>query len=417
MDSQFTENICKQPVLNIGMLGSVSDGKSTCVRALTGVKTQRHSSEKTRNITIKPGYANMKIWSKDDTLYSTDSKPSTYQVDGEECQLVHHLSFVDCPGHQELILTMLGSIKLMNGAIVVVSAADPIDKKPQLIQHLAAIKLAGLKNIIVCLNKLDLVSKDIAMERYQELQSTLRKFNIEPRNIIPTSFNKNIGVSWLLEEIMEAFKPEEEVEADACFMATRSFDINKAGNDWTELKGGVIGGSLFNGTLQVNDVIEIRPGICGKNRQGKLISQPIKSKILSVKTDQEELTQIFPGGLMGIGTDIDPYYCKDDNLAGNMIGLEGTLPSVYDSVELKHQIIEDFGGSWKPKMNDNMFLQIGTLSISSIITQVSKKTIKLNLSRPACIDKDMNIMISHKEDGIMKIVASGTLKNGNKIVD
>ena len=119
---------------------------------------------------------------------------------------------------------------------------------------------------------------------------------------------------------------------------------------------------------------------------------------------------------MGIGTEIDPYYCKDDNLA-NMIGLVGKLPSVYDSVELKFKLIDDFGGSWKPKMNDNTFLQIGTLSISSQITQVSKKTIKLNLSRPACIDKDMNIMISHKEDGIMKIVACGTLKSGNKIVD
>jgi len=211
--------------------------------------------------------------------------------------------------------------------------------------------------------------------------------------------------------------PPKETENDACFMATRSFDINKPGCDWTELKGGVIGGSLFNGRLGINDIIEIRPGICGKGKDGKLISQPIKSKILSVKTDQEELEHIFPGGLMGIGTDIDPYYCKDDMLAGNMIGLEGTLPSVYDSVQLKYNIIEDFGGLWKPKLNDNMFLQIGTLSIPSIVTLVNKKSIKLNLSRPACIDRDINIMISHKEDGIMKIVASGKLENGNKIVD
>jgi len=417
MDSQFNEKISKQPVLNVGMLGSVSDGKSTGVRALTGIKTQRHSAEKTRNITIKPGYANMKIWTNGDKFYSTDSKPDEYKVGDEECKLVHHLSFVDCPGHQELILTMLGSIKLMDAVIVVVSAADPIAKKPQLIQHLAAIKLSGIDNIIVCLNKLDLVTKEVAIERYQELQKLLDTYNIVPKSIIPTSFNKNIGVSWLLKEILTHFMPPKETENDACFMATRSFDINKPGCDWTELKGGVIGGSLFNGRLGINDIIEIRPGICGKGKDGKLISQPIKSKILSVKTDQEELEHIFPGGLMGIGTDIDPYYCKDDMLAGNMIGLEGTLPSVYDSVQLKYNIIEDFGGLWKPKLNDNMFLQIGTLSIPSIVTLVNKKSIKLNLSRPACIDRDINIMISHKEDGIMKIVASGKLENGNKIVD
>ena len=126
-------NNFKQPTLNVGMLGSVSDGKSTCVQKCTGTKTQRHSSEQTRNITIKPGYANMKIWSNGTNLYSTNSKPDNHVVDGEECKLVNHISFVDCPGHQELILTMLGSIKLMNAIIVVVSAAESIEKKPQLI--------------------------------------------------------------------------------------------------------------------------------------------------------------------------------------------------------------------------------------------------------------------------------------------
>ena len=417
MDSQFYESICKQPVLNVGMLGSVSDGKSTCVRELTGIKTQRHSSEKTRNITIKPGYANLKIWSDGDKLYSTDSKPTILSKNDKDCSLVHHLSFIDCPGHQELILTMLGSIRLMDAVIVIVSAADPIEKKPQLIQHLAAIKLSGIKKILVCLNKLDLVTKDVANERHEELQKVLSRFDIKPIKIIPTSFNKKIGVSWLLQEILDNFIPNNNVDEASRFMATRSFDINKPGSNWNDLKGGVLGGSLFNGKLNVDDVIEIRPGICGKGKDGKLISQPIKTKILSIKTDQEELENMLPGGLMGVGTDIDPFYCKDDQLAGNIIGLEGTLPSVYDSIELNFEIIEDFGGIWKPKVNDNVFLQVGTLSISSILTQVLKKTIKLSLSRPACIDKDLMIMISHKEDGIMKIVASGKIKSGNKIVN
>lgn len=417
MDAEFYESICKQPVLNVGMLGSVSDGKSTCVRELTGIKTQRHSSEKTRNITIKPGYANLKIWSDGERLYSTDSKPTILLKNDRDCNLVHHLSFIDCPGHQELILTMLGSIRLMDAVIVIVSVADPIEKKPQLIQHLAAIKLSGLKKILVCLNKLDLVTKDVANERYEELQKVLSSFNIKPINIIPTCFNKKIGVSWLLQEILDNFIPDNNVDEVSRFMATRSFDINKPGSNWNDLKGGVLGGSLFNGKLNVDDVIEIRPGICGKGKNGKLISQPIKTKILSIKTDQEELENMLPGGLMGVGTDIDPFYCKDDQLAGNIIGLEGTLPSVYDSVQLKFELIEDFGGVWKPKVNDNVFLQVGTLSISSTLTQVSKKIIKLDLSRPACIDEDLMIMISHKEEGIMKIVASGTIKSGNKIVN
>ena len=399
------------------MLGSVSDGKSTCVQKCTGTKTQRHSSEQTRNITIKPGYANMKIWSNGTNLYSTNSKPDNHVVDGEECKLVNHISFVDCPGHQELILTMLGSIKLMNAIIVVVSAAESIEKKPQLIQHLAAVKLSGIKNVLVCLNKLDLINIETARSRYKELISILRRFEIEPKKIIPTSFNKGIGVNWLLEEIMENFKTDEDDKSASCFMATRSFDINKAGDDWTKLKGGVIGGSLFNGSLSVGDEVEIRPGVCGKKKDGSLVAQPIKTKILSFKTDQESLDLIRPGGLIGIGTEVDPYYCKDDLLAGNKIGLIGTLPSVYDSIKLKYKIINDFGGDWKPKAKDIVNLQIGTLSISSEVTSFSKKELSFKLSRPACIESNTKVMVSHKEDGIMKIVAVGTLVSGNKLVE
>lgn len=411
-------NLNNQPYINLGMLGSVSDGKSTCVLVTTGTKTQRHSKEQTRNITIKPGYANMKIWKNNDNLYSSSSKNEEYIVDEETCELVNHISFIDCPGHHELILTMLGSIKLMHGGIVVVSAAEPIEKKPQLIQHLAAIKIAGIENIIICLNKLDLVDIETARERYQELIRLLRKFDINPKSIIPTSFNKKIGVEWLLEEIMNNFNLEEQKkEEPAEFLVTRSFDVNKPGNDWSDVKGGVLGGSLLNGELKVGDKVEIRPGICGKGLDGKLISKPIITEVLSLETDSKNLEKIRPGGLIGIGTNVDPYYCKDDQLSGNIIGLVGTLPSVYDSIKLKYKIIDDFGGNWKPKVNDNIFLQVGTLSIGSVIKEFNKKNFLVELTRPACIDSDSMIMVSHKEEGIMKIVASASLISGNKLID
>ena len=149
----------KHPILNIGTLGSVSHGKSTLVSMLTGTKTQRHSDEQIRNITIKPGYANLKIWKNGEDYTTTNSE--TYELEGYN--LVHHISFVDCPGHQELIQVMLGSVSLMKGAIVVVSAAEEIEKCKQLIQHLAAAKLAKLENLIVLFNKLDLIDKDKAL--------------------------------------------------------------------------------------------------------------------------------------------------------------------------------------------------------------------------------------------------------------
>jgi translation initiation factor 2 subunit 3 len=193
------ENIELQPIINIGMLGSVSDGKSTTVFGLTGKKTQCHSDEMKRNITIKPGYANMKIYENEGEYHLnnyTDSK------------LVHHVSFIDCPGHYQLIVTMMSCIKLMDGIILVVSAAEPIEKKPQLIHHIMAIKMSGIKNVIVIFNKLDLIKKKVAQDRYIELVTLLQKYEIEPKIIIPSSMNHNIGTDYLLKSIMKYMGPE-----------------------------------------------------------------------------------------------------------------------------------------------------------------------------------------------------------------
>ena len=87
-----------QPILNLGTLGSVSSGKSTALLSLTGEKTQRHRSELVRNITIKAGYCNMKVYQTKDGNY----KSSSWKLKLDDDKLVHHLSFVDCPGHQQL---------------------------------------------------------------------------------------------------------------------------------------------------------------------------------------------------------------------------------------------------------------------------------------------------------------------------
>ena len=183
------ENIINnQPIINIGCLGCVSDGKSTLIEKLTGIKTQRHSTEQDKNITIKQGYGNMKIWKNtnpdlneinnmlnpvslvqdlptnsanslsskltDNTIikstttlpisnpkdlmtvyYTTDATVTNLNLNNKAMELVNHISFVDCPGHQDLIQTLLTSISLMDGAIFVIAVNQPITKKNQLIQH------------------------------------------------------------------------------------------------------------------------------------------------------------------------------------------------------------------------------------------------------------------------------------------
>lgn len=404
-----------QPNFNLGTLGSVSDGKSTMIYQLTGIKTQKHSSEKHRNITIKPGYANLKIWFCNNCNNYESSSSNQNEMKCKCCeentQLINYLSFVDCPGHAELILTMMGSISLMTGAIVIVSAAESINKKPQLIQHLIASKMANIDKLIICFNKLDLISKEVAIERKKELDDLLKKLDIKPYIIIPTAFNKKLGIQYLLKAIMEVFPPKENnnKENNSFFRITRSFDINKIGTNWTDIQGGVIGGSLIHGQLNIGDTVEIKPGILSKNKDGKFINQPIITKILSLETDNKNLDKLNPGGLVGIGTEIDPYYCKNDMLSGNILGKVGTLPDIYTEVKLKYKQLDEFDGKWNPKNGDTIFLQIGNISVESRLIKNNKDNFIFNLLKPTCIEENTKILVCRKEDNILKIVGFGIM--------
>jgi translation initiation factor 2 subunit 3 len=397
-----------QPIINIGCLGSVSDGKSTLVEKLTDTKTQRHSTEKDRNITIKQGYGNMKIWTDNENNYYTTN--SSYD-DYNSYNLVNHISFVDCPGHHTLIQTMLASISLMDGAIIIISVDQPLNNKNQLIQHLIAAKLGKLKKLIICLNKIDLVSKNIVLERKKELDEILLKYDIKPYIIIPTCFNKKIGLNYVVKSIMELFNCNSyinRISEKPIFRISRSFDINKPGTDWINMNGGVLGGSLIHGQLKVGDEIEIRPGLINKD---KLTWTPLKTKILSIKSENNSLNSIIPGGLIGIGTDIDPYYCKNDLLIGNIVGLTNFMPDVYTEINVK--LNNEF------KLEETIFhigelliLQFGTRSCNATIKNIELNNIFCELKKHVCISKNENIIIcKYNNDKSIKIITTGHIYN------
>jgi translation initiation factor 2 subunit 3 len=412
--TQINTILNNQPIVRIGMLGSVSHGKSTFVNKVTGIKTQKHSSEKTRNITIKQGYANMKLWSDGDGFYPTDSEVTSY----EDYELVNHISFIDCPGHQEYIDTMLSSVNMMDGAIVIVAADQKLSHNPQLVQHLAALSLYDVKKLIICINKIDLVESHIVMERKEELDTLLEEYNIIPYIIIPTSFNKMIGVKYVLDSIMKLFNPTEylkNLEMNPLFKTSRSFDINKPGTDWNDISGGVIGGTLFSGSLKVGDTIEIRPGQVSKQKD-KYNCTPFKTVIQSIKTDNINLDSIIPGGLIAIGTDLDPFYCKKDNMSGNIVGRVGMLPSVYHTINMKGNVVTTFGFKWEPKENDSVMLSIGTRMCEARLCKNLNDVFTFELMKPVCIEDNMMIVICRTIDKILRIVGKGNLIESNKLV-
>src|SRR5699024_797891 len=114
----------------------------------------------------------------------------------------------------------------------------------------------------------------------------------------------------------------------------RSFDVNKPGSEVEDIKGGVAGGSILKSVLTVGMEIEVRPGIIDKDENGKMRRYPIRSRIVSLYADQNDLQYAVPGGLIGVGTKIDPMLTRGDRMVGHVLGAVGTLPEMYVELEI-----------------------------------------------------------------------------------
>merc|ERR1711975_207398 len=175
------EVISRQATINIGTIGHVAHGKSTVVKAISGVQTVRFTNELERNITIKLGYANAKIYKcsnpeckppgcyKSHGSATIDNPPCEIPGCGGTMKLLRHVSFVDCPGHDVLMATMLNGAAVMDAALLLVAGNESCPQ-PQTSEHLAAIEIMKLKHILILQNKIDLVKKDQAQQQMQDIR-------------------------------------------------------------------------------------------------------------------------------------------------------------------------------------------------------------------------------------------------------
>lgn len=390
------------PEANIGLVGHVAHGKTTLTRALTGKLTLTHSEELKRGITIRLGYADSTIFKKKGGGLTTDEK--------EGSEPLRTISFVDAPGHETLMATVLSGASLMDGAILMVSAVEKCPQ-PQTREHLAALEVVGIKNVVVVQNKVDLVTPERAMESYNEIKSFLKGSLIEDAPVIPVSAQHGVNVDVVL-EALEKFIPtpkRSEVKEPRMLVA-RSFDINKPGAEIKKLAGGVLGGSIIQGEFKVGDEIEIRPGV----KMGEKY-RSLRSTVTGLHKAGAKLDVAGPGGLMGMMTDLDPYLTKSDSLVGNMIGYPGKLPDARDVLSLKVTMIkrvvgaEDFAGTKPMKVGDNLLLNVGTARSVGEITNIKKDNVDMRLKIPLVADKGSRVVISRMLGGRWRLVGYGTI--------
>jgi translation initiation factor 2 subunit 3 len=390
------------------MLGHVAHGKTSLVEAISGKLTLTHSEELKRGITIRLGYADASIYKcLNCGKYSTSPKcPFCFS----DTELQRTVSFIDAPGHETLMATVLTGTSLMDGAILIIAANEKCPQ-PQTREHLAVLELMGIKNVIIVQSKIDLVSEEEALKNYHQIKDFVKGTSLEEAPIIPVSSQQRVNIDAVLEAIEKFIPtPKRDETKDLKMFVARSFDINKPGTEPEKLVGGVLGGAIAQGKLKLEDEIEIRPGI----RLGEKF-QPLFTKVVGLQKAKLDLEEAGPGGLLGILTELDPFLTKSDSLVGNVVGLPGKLPEVFSSLSLEVNLLERVVGSedlkeMAPiKLNEDLMINVGTARSVGTVVEMKKNRIQLKMKIPVCAEKEDKIVISRQVAGRWRLVGYGVI--------
>ena len=394
------------------MVGHVDHGKTTLTQALTGKWTDQHSEEMKRGISIKLGYADADFYHvkmKDGTEHYT-SEPDKKEFKGGKLEHLRTVSFVDAPGHETLMAVMLSGAAIMDAAILIIAANEKCPQ-PQTREHLSALEIMGFDKFIIVQNKIDVCSKKRAVESYNEIKEFLKGSLLEDSPIIPVSAHHNRNIDLLINAIEELFpSPNKDLKSDFNMNIARSFDINKPGTLPKKMKGGVLGGTVSIGKINVGDKIEILPG-----RSTKKGLEPITTEVSSLHSGVSR-ESLGPGGLVAIGTSLDPAMTKSDSLLGNVIGKPGTLPPVWDKFSVEAKLLDRVVGTKniqdmdELKTKEPLMITVGTRTTVGIPITVRENIVDINLTIPVCAPVGQRIALSRRVDGKWHLIGYGIIK-------
>lgn len=392
--------------MNIGMLGHVDHGKTTLTKALTGKWTDTHSEEIKRGISIRLGYADAYLYQDEKTkkFYATKEQCA---AEGGKPKLVRKISIVDAPGHETLMTTVISATSILDGVIFLIAANEPCPQ-PQTTEHLLVLNSTGIKNIIVVQTKIDLVTKEKAVENYNQIKAFLKGSAAENAPIIPISANAGLNIDVLLRAINDVMAaPKHDEKAELRMYVSRSFDVNRPGTPVGELSGGVLGGSIVQGVLKVGDEIEIKPGIV-KKEGGKPVA--ITCKVQGLMEEAEKLESARPGGLVAIGTTLDPSLTKSDALVGSVVGRKGEVPDPIDTISVKYTLLERADLQNAPlRENEPVVVNVHTATGVGLVAKLAKGIATIKLKKPTVAYKDMHVALSRKVGQRWRLSAWGKI--------
>ena len=346
----------------VGMSGHIDHGKTTLIKALTGKNTDILKEEIERGMTVDVGFA-----------FLNDK-----------------ITLIDVPGHKRFLKNMLVGVNSIDMALLVIAADDGI--MPQTIEHINILRLLKIKNLVIALNKIDLVDSDWLHLVHQEISETLYKKGFNDSKIVHISAFKGIGVD-KLKNVIEEKSQIKHVRNDIGFFRMhidRAF-IKKG-------FGTVVTGTVDSGSINIGDRVQLFPSLD-------------EIKIRGLQTHDSKIDCIEMGSRVAIN------FQSINNLKvsrGMQIASLGSLSMVHSFIA-SILTVDDF--SLKIKHNQRIRIHIGTKEILGRIFISDYKTIHEKSSRIVLIRLEEDIPISYKDKFIIRQYSPQVTIGGGEVID
>lgn len=351
--------------LIMGTAGHVDHGKTSLIRALTGIDCDTHKEEKERGITINLGFAHLEL---------TDDLS---------------LGIVDVPGHKDFIKTMVAGVHGIDFVLLVIAADSGI--MPQTREHFNIIKMLGVKHGLIALNKADLADDDMIELAKLEIMEFVEGSALENAPIVPVSSITGLGIAELRQEITKVAASISEKSHSTLFRMyiDRIFNLRGVGI--------VVTGSVLGGEVIASQEIYLMPG-----KYGKL-------KVKSLERHGKPVEKVSAGDRAAINLSGLKY---EDFERGMLLAGE-PLPEI----TLLDAQVELFPGNQRIGLWSQMIFQTGTFSSKAKIHLLTKNEIAGNETAVAQIQLEKPAILLNHDRFILRNTSNDLTIGGGIILD
>ncbi|MBI9038883.1 MAG: selenocysteine-specific translation elongation factor [Bacteroidales bacterium] len=350
--------------LIMGTAGHVDHGKTALIKALTDIECDTHKEEKERGITINLGFSHLDL-------------PS-----GES------IGIVDVPGHKDFIKTMVAGAFGIDIVLLVIAADSGV--MPQTIEHLNIIKMLGIKNAIVALNKADLVDEETLELAKEEVEELLKDTNLKNTPIIGVSSITNFGVNELIQLIDQQILNIPEKNKDDFFRLTIDRIFSAKGF------GSIVTGSVLNGMIK-------------SGKEVFLLPEFNKVKIRSIQRHGKSVEQAFSGDRAAINL----TGLKIDDFKRGMILSDRKV----DETKMIDASLSLFENDIQLDLWTNVIFLTGTFECMAKIHLLDKDILKNNETAIVQIHLEKPYILLNKDKFIVRNTSNDITLGGGTIID